>query len=134
MTIDAEHSEQIISLYGGSTPVRSRWTYRAHEPFTVAAAFQTDKDRWVEWIFGRDLLVDGLSGPAGEGDVRLSPDVVDGHAVLVLEIESPDGHALLEMDYEAVQNFLATTAAMVPLGTESDYFDIDALIEEITNV
>ncbi len=134
MNIDAEHSEQLISLYGGSTPVRSRWTYRAAEPFTVAAAFQTDRDRWVEWIFGRDLLVQGLSGPAGEGDVRLVPDVADGRAVLLLEIESPDGHALLEMEYGAVQNFLAATVAMVPLGTESDHFDIDALIEEITNV
>ncbi|SDD17191.1 SsgA family sporulation/cell division regulator [Actinokineospora iranica] len=134
MNIDAEHSEQLISLYGGSTPVQSRWTYRASEPYTVAAAFQTDRDRWVEWVFGRDLLVAGLSGPAGEGDVRLLPDLANGRAALYLEIESPDGHALLEMNYEAIQNFLATTVAMVPLGNEGDYFDIDALIEEITNV
>ncbi|WP_018682713.1 SsgA family sporulation/cell division regulator [Actinokineospora enzanensis] len=134
MTGHNEHTEQIISLYGGSTPVRSRWSYSADEPFTVVAAFQTDTDRWVEWIFGRDLLAEGLVGPAGEGDVRLSPEVSNGRTVLALEIESPDGHALLEMDHAAVQGFLTATTEIVPLGQESDHFDIDALIEEITNV
>ncbi|OLR90540.1 SsgA family sporulation/cell division regulator [Actinokineospora bangkokensis] len=134
MNRDAQHSEQLISLYGGSTPVRSRWSYRAAEPFTVVAAFQTDGDKWVEWVFGRDLLVEGLLGPAGEGDVRLSPDFTADRPVLVMEIESPDGHALLEMDFGAVEDFLQVTADLVPLGAESDFFDVDALIEEITNV
>ncbi|MDQ3402324.1 MAG: SsgA family sporulation/cell division regulator [Actinomycetota bacterium] len=134
MNRQAEHTEQLISLYGGSTPVRSRWSYRADEPFSIVAAFQTDPDRWVEWIFARDLLVAGLAGPAGEGDVRLSPDFSNGHRVLVLEIESPEGHALLEMEYEAVDAFLAVTTAMVPLDAESEFFDVDALIDEITNV
>jgi hypothetical protein len=33
-----------------------------------------------------------------------------------------------------VQRFLETTVRMVPLGEESDYFDVDGLIDEITNV
>lgn len=134
MNKNAEHTEQLISLYGGSTPVRSRWTYRASEPFTVTAAFQTDRDRWVEWIFARDLLVAGLIGPTGEGDVRLSPEHAEGRQSIILEIESPEGHAILEMEYEAVERFLTATAKIVPIGSESDFFDVDALIEEITNV
>ncbi|WP_156754078.1 SsgA family sporulation/cell division regulator [Actinokineospora pegani] len=134
MTEDTQHSEQLISLYSGATPVRSRWTYRADEPFTVVAAFEADGDKWVEWIFGRDLLVEGLLGPVGEGDVRIGPDVSAGRDVLVLEIESPDGYAVLEMDFAAVESFVAATAALVPLGAESDFFDVDRLIEEITNV
>ncbi|HVK19923.1 MAG TPA: SsgA family sporulation/cell division regulator [Actinokineospora sp.] len=134
MTTNAQHTEQLISLYGGSTPVRSRWTYRASEPFTITAAFQTDRDRWVEWIFARDLLVAGMIGPSGEGDVRLSPEFSNGRSVMVLQIESPEGRATLEMDHDAVEHFLTATTKIVPLGTESDHFDIDALIEEITNV
>ncbi|MGQ0837626.1 SsgA family sporulation/cell division regulator [Actinokineospora sp.] len=134
MDRNAEHSEQLISLYGGSTPVLSRWTYRAGEPFTITAAFQTDRDRWVEWVFARDLLVEGLTCPAGEGDVRMRPDFSGGRTMLVLEISSPEGHARLEMEHDAVESFLDATAEIVPLGTESDHFDIDALIEEITNV
>ncbi|MGX7827527.1 SsgA family sporulation/cell division regulator [Actinokineospora sp. 24-640] len=134
MTSHTEHTEQLISRYGGSIPVRSRWTYRTGEPFTIAAAFQTDNDSWVEWVFARDLLLAGLSGPAGEGDVRFHPAEESGVGVLMVEIESPDGHAVLVLDHADVAAFAATTAAMVPIGGESDFFDVDALIEEITNV
>lgn len=134
MTSHTEHIEQLTTRYGGSVPVRSRWTYRTAEPFTIAAAFQTDNGAWVEWVFARDLLVAGLTAPAGEGDVRLHPGQDDRERVLVLEIESPDGHALLVMDHEEVRDFVAATTDLVPLGDEGDFFDVDALIEEITNV
>lgn len=129
-----EHTEQLISRYGGSIPVRSRWTYRTAEPFTVTAAFQTDNDSWVEWVFARDLLLAGLSAPSGEGDVRFRPAEEAGQRLLLVEIESPDGHAVLVMDHTDVAEFAATTAAMVPIGAEEDFFDVDALIAEITNV
>lgn len=133
MTNEAIHAE-LVSLYDGTTPVRSRWSYRADQPFTVTAAFQTERDRWVEWAFSRDLLVEGLTGPAGVGDVRLHPEFDDGLAMLVVEIESPEGYAELELDHEGVANFLAATAKMVALGEESTHFDVDALIDELTRV
>ena len=73
MSTEAIHAE-LVALYDGTTPVRSRWSYRADQPFTVTAAFQTERGRWVEWAFSRDLLVEGLRGPAGVGDVRLHPE------------------------------------------------------------
>ncbi|UVS82038.1 SsgA family sporulation/cell division regulator [Actinokineospora sp. UTMC 2448] len=130
----SEHTEQLISLYNGSIPVRSRWTYRTAEPFTIAAAFQTDNDSWVKWVFARDLLLAGLSSAAGEGDVRFRPGSDASDRVLYVEIESPDGHAMLVMSHADVADFAAVTAAMVPVGEESDFFDVDALIAEITNV
>ncbi|MGW5053157.1 SsgA family sporulation/cell division regulator [Actinokineospora sp. NPDC004072] len=130
----SEHTEELISLYNGSIPVRSRWTYRSAEPFTVAAAFQSDNDSWVEWVFARDLLLAGLSAPAGEGDVRFRPGAESGGRVLYVEIESPDGRAVLVLSHADVTAFAATTAAMVPIGEEGDHFDVDALIAEITNV
>ncbi|GAB3437020.1 SsgA family sporulation/cell division regulator [Actinophytocola sediminis] len=133
MTTDAVHAE-LVSLYAGSTPVRSRWSYRADQPFTVVAAFQTDRNRWVEWVFSRDLLVEGLSAAAGMGDVRLHPLTDRGLEMLVVEIESPEGYALLELDHDGVADFLAATASIVPLGEESAHFDIDGLIDEITKV
>ncbi|MFC5290610.1 SsgA family sporulation/cell division regulator [Actinokineospora guangxiensis] len=132
--MNREHTEQLISRYGGSIPVRSRWTYRTEEPFTVSAAFQTDNDSWVEWVFARDLLLTGLTAPAGEGDVRFRPGEESGQRVLLVEIESPDGHAMLVMDHADVAGFAAATAALVPVGGEDDFFDVDALIAEITNV
>jgi sporulation and cell division protein SsgA len=133
MTTEAIHAE-LVALYDGGTPVRARWSYRADQPFTVTAAFQTDRDRWVEWAFGRELLAEGLRGPAGVGDVRLHPEADDELTVLVVEIESPEGYAELELDHEAVSSFLAATEEIVPLGEESGHFDVDRLIRDLTRV
>ncbi|HEU5473923.1 MAG TPA: SsgA family sporulation/cell division regulator [Actinophytocola sp.] len=133
MTADSVYTREIVAL-ADDLPVRSRWTYRADDPFTIRVAFQTDHDSWVEWVFARDLLVNGLTGSAGIGDVRLRPKRTEGRTMLQLEIESPEGHALLELERESVQLFLEATVLMVPLGQESNHFDIDGLIDEITNV
>ncbi|MFL6145871.1 MAG: SsgA family sporulation/cell division regulator [Labedaea sp.] len=133
MTADSVHTEELIAL-ADEVPVRSLWSYHSGEPFTISVSFQTDEDCWVEWLFARDLLVNGLTGAAGIGDVRMRPRQTSGRTVLQLEIESPEGHAALELDRESVQLFLEATIAMVPLGEESDYFDLDGLIDEITNV
>jgi hypothetical protein len=134
MTADSVHTEELVALADDTTPVRSRWTYDAAEPFTIAVSFQSEDDVWVEWVFCRDLLVNGLTGSAGIGDVRLRPKRTNGRTALQLEIESPEGHALLELDRESVQRFLEATIKLVPIGEESDYFDVDGLIDEITNV
>lgn len=134
MTADSVHTVELVALADDTTPVRSRWTYDAAEPFTVAVAFLSEDDVWVQWVFARELLVNGLTGSAGIGDVRLRPRRTNGRTALQLEIESPDGHALLQLDRESVQRFLETTTKIVPLGDESDHFDVDGLIDEITNV
>jgi hypothetical protein len=133
MTTEAIHVE-LVALYDGTTPVRSRWSYRADHPYTVVAAFQTERDRWVEWVFSRELLVAGLTESAGLGDVRFSPLEERGLRMLVVEIESPEGYALLEVDHESVAEFLGATEDLVPVGSESEHFDVDALIDELTRV
>ncbi len=133
MNTEAIHAE-LVALYDGTTPVRSRWSYRADHPFTVTAAFQTDRDRWVEWVFSRDLLAEGLTDAAGVGDVRFRPVEERGLDMLVVEIESPEGYALLELDHEAVAGFLGLTGELVPFGSEGEHFDVDALIDELTRV
>ncbi|MGB3439393.1 MAG: SsgA family sporulation/cell division regulator [Actinophytocola sp.] len=133
MTTEAIHAE-LVALYDGSTPVRSRWSYRGDHPYTVVAAFQTDREHWVEWVFSRELLVAGLTESAGVGDVRFSPIEEGGMRILIVEIESPEGYALLELDHQSVADFLGATEKMVPLGGEDEHFDVDALIDELTRV
>jgi Streptomyces sporulation and cell division protein, SsgA len=131
---DAVHQSQFVLLNNSSTPVLSRLSFHADEPFAVTVAFRTERGRWVEWTFARDLLVIGLDDPAGLGDVRVRPDLSEDEAMLTLEIESPDGYASFELEREDVEAFLASTYELVPPGSESEYFDIEALIEEISNV
>ncbi|HKS47354.1 MAG TPA: SsgA family sporulation/cell division regulator [Amycolatopsis sp.] len=134
MNTDAVTQSQFVSLNGSAQPVLSRLSYLGGEPFAVNIAFRTDRGRWVEWTFSRDLLVTGLSEPAGIGDVRVRPDLAADESILILEIESPDGYALVEIEREDVERFVAATSEVVPFGAESDSFDIDAFIAEITSV
>lgn len=134
MHTDAVHQSQFVLLNNSSTPVLSRLSFHVDEPFAVTVAFRTERGRWVEWTFARELLAAGLTDPAGLGDVRVRPDLSDDEAMLTLEIESPDGYASFELEREDVESFLGSTFELVQLGCESEYFDVEALIEEISNV
>jgi hypothetical protein len=134
MSFDGVHEEMLVAVHGDGTPVRSRWTYRAGEPYAVTVAFQAGPGRWVEWVFARDIIDAGLVGSAGLGDVRIRPERTLEHSVVVLEISSPEGEARLELDLRSVAAFLDATAAIVPLGEEENYLDIDGLIDELTRV
>ncbi|MFD8499664.1 SsgA family sporulation/cell division regulator [Amycolatopsis sp. NPDC059657] len=134
MQTDAVHQSQFVLLNESTTPVLSRLSYHADEPFAVTVAFRTERGRWVEWTFARDLLVDGLVEPAGLGDVRIRPDLVQDEELIILEIESPDGYASFELERADIERFLAASYELVPLGAEDEYFDVDTLIDEITNV
>ena len=134
MSFDGVHEEMLVAVHGDGTPVRSRWTYRASEPYAVTVAFQSGPGRWVEWVFSRELVDAGLVGSAGLGDVRIRPERSLERSVVVLEISSPEGQARLELDLRAVAGFLDATAAVVPIGEEDAYLDIDGLIDELTRV
>lgn len=134
MKTEAVNQSQFVTLNGSGAPVLSRLSYVANEPFAINIAFRTERGRWVEWTFARELLVQGLTEPTGIGDVRVRPDLAGDDDLLVLEIESPDGYALVEIEREDVERFLDAAAGVIPLGRESDYFDVDAFIDEITNV
>lgn len=125
------HHEQAATLRGAEVPVRTRWSYRAAEPFAVTVSFCSERGRWVEWIFARELLLEGLAEAAGVGDVRLCPDPEDEDLVL-LEIRSPSGDAAFELERAGIVNFVADTLDLVPAGDEADHFDVDRLLGEIT--
>ena len=105
--------------------------YRSSDPFAVAMTFVTSDGNLV-WTFGRDLLARGVEGPVGEGDVHVSPALgVSGRAMVSIELSSPDGHLVLMARASDVGDFLARTTALVPQGTESDFFDVDLLINQV---
>ncbi|MDQ0381935.1 SsgA family sporulation/cell division regulator [Amycolatopsis thermophila] len=134
--MDAEMVEehQFVSLDGYDIPVFSRWSYTTADPYAVTLSFRADRGSWVEWCFARDLLVAGLSGPAGEGDVRIRPDLSPDPDQMLMELESPDGYAVVEFGREAAARFVASTHTLVPLGAESAFVDVDGFIAAITKV
>lgn len=134
MRTDVVEQHQFVTLNGCGTPVFSRWSYLAGDPYVVNLAFRAERGQWIEWSFARDLLAAGLLEPAGLGDVRVRPDLAFEDELLVIELESPDGYAIVELRRADVERFLDATCEIVALGAESELIDIDAFIAQIIKV
>lgn len=105
--------------------------YSSSDPFAIAMTFITPDGNLV-WTFGRDLLSRGTESPVGDGDVHVAPAIgVSGRSMVSIELTSPDGHLVLMARASDVDDFLARTLAVVPLGAESDHFDVDMLINQV---
>lgn len=132
MISDSVHQDMFTVLHGQPAPVVTRWTYSAVDPFAVTLAVRTRHDRWVEWLVARDLVVEGLDGPAGIGDIRMSPQHVQGYDVVEIEIRSTDGRAVLEVDRDLLRHFVEASLEVVALGDEATLMDVDGAIAKIT--
>jgi hypothetical protein len=133
MTTDSIQQDMFTVLHGQPAPVVTRWTYTAADPFAVTLAVRTRQDRWVEWLVARDLVVDGLVGPAGCGDIRMSPQTVQGYDIVEIEIRSSGGRAVLEVDRDLLGHFVESSIELVALGDEADRMDLDGEIAKITS-
>ncbi|MFD9124496.1 SsgA family sporulation/cell division regulator [Kitasatospora sp. NPDC059571] len=99
--------------------------YETDDPFAVRFTFHLPGDTPVTWYFARELLVDGVSRPTGEGDVHIHPLGAElGEVCLVLR--SPDGAARLIAPAPPLIAFLARTDRLVPLGREQTEVELDA--------
>ncbi len=131
-TTDSVQQDMFTVLHGQPAPVVTRWSYDANDPFAVTLAVRTRSDRWVEWLVGRDLVRDALDGAAGEGDIRMSPQVVQGYDIVEIDIRSTDGRAVLEVDRDLLRHFVDSTTEVVAFGDESDRMDLDGEIGRLT--
>lgn len=104
--------------------------YHRPDAYAVTMTFMTG-DEPLTWTFARDLLIDGLCRPTGDGDVHIAPATTDGRAVVLITLSSPDGHLLLEAPSDQVVAFVDGTLDLVPAGTESSELDLDDLIGQL---
>ena len=131
--IDRVRQDMFAVLHGQETPLLTRWSYRADDPFAVMMSISRPSGRWIDWLLSRDLLVEGLATPAGIGDVRLTPFTDEEFDVLEVRIGDDEGFASLEFDRDLIERFLEATFDIVPAGAESAVIDVEAEIEKITN-
>lgn len=71
--VSAEITLNLVVGAEYGVPVAAHFSYGAHEPLSVTAAFHA-ADSEVRWVFARDLLDEGTRHPTGEGDVVLAGD------------------------------------------------------------
>ncbi|MFI6061333.1 SsgA family sporulation/cell division regulator [Streptomyces sp. NPDC051286] len=114
-----------------SIPVPARLTYRTEDPYAVHVTFHIDSDFPVHWTFARDLLIEGVCRPCGQGDVRIRPAEMERRNVLCVALSSPDGDALLQVSSAAVAAWVERTLRLVPPGTETGRLGIDAALAEL---
>lgn len=131
MRTDTVSQDMFTVLHGQPAPVVTRWTYSADDPFAVTLAVRTRHDRWVEWLLARDLVIESLAGPAGVGDIRMSPQEVQGYDIVEIEIRSGDGRAVLEVDRDLLRHFIDSSVELIALGDESASIDFDAEIARL---
>ena len=128
-TVTTDLVAELIVAGGPSLPVTSQFSFSRHDPYAVTLRFLVDGDQWVTWSFARDLLEQGITAAVGEGDVQIWPGDRDGARCVFLHTRSPHGAATFMLSLTIVVEFLLSTLALVPSGTESDFLDLDAEIE-----
>lgn len=112
----------------GHKAVPAELRYRVSDPYAVTVAFEVGPGGWLDWVFGRDLLAEGLAGAAGEGDVRIYRDARDP-AVVVFELDSPFGRATTEGVAADLMAFLGQSYGVVRPGTEGSFLNLDEMVD-----
>ena len=97
VTLSTEVQLSLVVPGAITLPVRARLKYDVYDPYALTVAFHTggaDTSDTVEWTFARQLLMDGVTAPAGQGDVRVWPTTTAGEGIVCLSLCSPSGKAL----------------------------------------
>jgi hypothetical protein len=121
---------ELIAPDAPVVPVNVDLTYSSRDPYAVQASFRTGGTTAVDWVFARDLLHDGLIGPAGSGDVRVQPSEPGR---VQLELSSPSGHAVFTTCAHTLGEFLRRTYESVPPDTEYSWLDFDVALNDLLN-
>lgn len=132
-TISADLVLQVLDAWGRTVDLPAEFGYDPADPWAVWITFRGASGRSTEpvrWAVGRDLLMSGMTDPAGEGDIQLFPSVDEnGRAAVVMELCSPDGRLVTQLRTSDLNAFLVKTLMAVPLGTET--VDLDLLVESL---
>jgi len=121
---------QCLDARGRSIDLPALLAYDERDPWAVEVTFGKPGET-VRWLIGRDLLLQGMTDPAGEGDVMIWPSIDEyGRAAVVLELSSPHGRLVTQLPTRDLGSFLARTLTAVPQGSEQ--IDLDLLVEALT--
>ncbi|MDR6979018.1 hypothetical protein J2X68_005752 [Streptomyces sp. 3330] len=131
ITLEQPVRARLITAEDQELPVPATLRYDSAEPFAVHVDFPPEVSLAgdaVTWTFGRALLEQGVSGPAGSGDVHIWPC---GPVRTVVEFHSPLGLALLQFETGALRRFLLRSYAVVAAGREDVGAAVDRGLEAL---
>lgn len=132
--ITDEITLEFVDPKSGSPELSADLTFNPADPYAVTVLFRTGVED-VAWTFGRDLLIEGLYEPSGDGDVHVWPCLsANGSAVVIIELSSPDGEVLVQTNSRPITQFVTRMLESVPEGHESSYLDLDNGLQALLSV
>jgi hypothetical protein len=121
-TVSVEQAVQMgcsaAATRGQFIPVSTNLRYDVQLPGAVVLAI-FDGVTWLDWLFGRPLLDDGLRECSGDGDVVVWPE----DDFVYVRLSSPTGVCILRAPADEVLRFLERTYAAVTIEDESRLLD-----------
>lgn len=127
------------------TLFRSTFAYTNTDPYALRLFFEDagcTRHRGTvcmcsdAWEFARDLLVHGLYSPTGDGDVAFRPytDKFTCAQFICMTISNGSFTMSVITPSPRMYAFVRRMLKLVPVGTESDFIDVDKLISRINEV
>jgi hypothetical protein len=119
-----------VSADTGDAEIQAELRYDPRDPLAVSLAIGTECAEPVVWVFGRDLLSDGVSRACGLGDITVEPaSDIDNREVRITL--ATDRLATMIAARDKVVEFLVESFTVVPSGCELDQIDFDAEISAL---
>jgi hypothetical protein len=123
--------ERVDEFGGDGVLIDVTLSFDPADPFAVTAMLHSGSGT-VQWTFGRDLLVDGMHQPAGDGDVLVRPGLdYAGHSAVIIELRAPQGSFMGQLATRELGPFVRDMLDVVPPGAESGLVDVEALVEQL---
>ncbi|BAJ32654.1 MULTISPECIES: SsgA family sporulation/cell division regulator [Kitasatospora] len=117
----------LLAPDGTTVRLDTDWRYRPDDPYAVSLEFGP-RAAGARWVLSREMLLASLHGPVGDGDIHFAP-LDDG--MLCLALGGAGGTVVLTAECAAIAAFLAATAELVPLGSESERIDWDGGLADL---
>src|ERR1700722_8629932 len=116
-----------VSASGGDAEIQGELRYDPSDPLAVSLAIGVECSEPVVWVFGRDLLAEGVSRASGLGDITVEPATeLDCHEIRITL--ATDCLATMIAPRDKVVEFLVESFTVVASGCELDSIDLDAEI------
>jgi hypothetical protein len=131
--LTAELSARVLRPGSGSLAARIHLSYDPWDPYAVALVIRVPGDEEVRWMFSRELLAEGIHCQSGMGDVMVAPCAEAPSDLLHLTVRNDVRAAVMELRLAPIDEFLASTYELVPVGWEGMFLKVDDDVSAIAS-
>ncbi|UQX03099.1 SsgA family sporulation/cell division regulator [Streptomyces sp. RerS4] len=114
-----------------TVPLQGAFVYRTDRPYELAVDFRGAGRHLARWVFSRDLLIDGQTTPAGEGDIQVWPMREGTEPRVFLAFSNGAQSCVVSARAKDVRALCRRMTELVPRGQERRHYDLDAQLSAL---